>query len=130
LPIENSFGIRASRNGESIMPTLIRPIPMAILFCIAALALPAGAYAQADAAKIFKANCVLCHAENGSGDSSTGKAFKAQDLRSEEVQKQSDAALAEVIAKGRGKMPAFGAKLKPDDIKSLVAYIRTLTGTK
>jgi hypothetical protein len=30
----------------------------------------------------------------------------------------------EVITKGRGKMPAFGAKIKPDDITKLVAYIR------
>ena len=32
----------------------------------------------------------------------------------------------EVITKGRGKMPAFGAKIKPDDITKLVAYIRDL----
>ncbi len=34
--------------------------------------------------------------------------------------------LTEVIAKGKGKMPAFGAKLKPDEIKQLVAYIRSM----
>jgi cytochrome c6 len=73
---------------------------------------------------------VLCHAENGSGDSPSGKALKAKDLRSEEVQQESDAALAEAIAKGKGKMPAFRTKLKPDDIKSLVAYIRSLASKK
>ena len=64
----------------------------------------------------FKTNCALCHSADGSGDSATGKALHAKDLRSDEVQKQSDAALNEVITKGRGKMPAFGAKIKPDDI--------------
>jgi mono/diheme cytochrome c family protein len=54
----------------------------------------------------------------------------AKDLRSEEVQKQSDAELAEVITKGRGKMPAFGAKLKPDDVTKLVAYIRGMANKK
>jgi mono/diheme cytochrome c family protein len=82
--------------------------------------------AQSDPAAIFKTNCVLCHSANGSGDNATGKAFHAKDLRSEEVQKQTDEVLAEVITKGKGKMPAFGAKIKPDDVKKLVAYLRAL----
>ena len=102
-------------------------IPAGILCC---LALPTATQAQTDPAKFFKANCVLCHSANGSGDSATGKAFHAKDLRSDEVQKQTDAELAEVIAKGRGKMPAFGAKIKPDDLTKLVAYLRELPKQK
>jgi mono/diheme cytochrome c family protein len=90
------------------------------------LGLPNVVRAQSDAAKVFKANCTLCHGDDGSGNSPTGKALKAKDLRSDEVQKQTDAALADVIAKGRGKMPAFGSKFSPDVITSLVAYIRQL----
>ena len=86
--------------------------------------------AQSDAAKIYNTNCALCHSVDGSGDSATGKALHAKDLRSDEVQKQSDAALDEVVAKGRGKMPAFGAKIKPDNIQKLVAYIRSLPPKK
>ena len=56
--------------------------------------------------------------------------MQAKDLRSDEVQKQSDADLAEAITKGKGKMPAFGAKVKPDDVKKLVAYIRELPKQK
>ena len=82
--------------------------------------------AQADSAQIFKSNCALCHSANGSGDSAAGKALKAKDLRSTEVQKQTDAVLTEVISKGKGKMPAFAAKIKPEDMKSLVAYLREL----
>ena len=93
---------------------------------ILGLILPAVAQAQDDAARIFKANCVLCHSANGSGDSTAGKALKAKDLRSPEVQKQTNAALIEVISKGKEKMPAFGDKIQPDDIKKLVAYVRTL----
>ena len=90
------------------------------------LALPAAVRAQSDAAKVFKTNCVQCHAADGSGNSPTGKALKARDLKSDDVQKQADAELAAVISKGRGKMPAFGSKLSPDVINSLVAYIRQL----
>jgi cytochrome c6 len=86
--------------------------------------------AQSDAAKTFKTNCELCHGTNGSGDTSAGKALHAKDLRSDEVQKQTDEALAEVITKGRGKMPAFGAKIKPDGVQQLVAYIRSLAAKK
>jgi cytochrome c6 len=98
-----------------------------ILCCLAA---PSAMRAQSDADKIYKANCALCHSADGSGGSPTGKAMHAKDLRSDEVQKQSDAALSEVITKGRGKMPAFGAKIKPDDVTKLVAYIRALAGKK
>jgi len=34
--------------------------------------------------------------------------------------------LADVIEKGKGKMPKYGASMKPDEIKDMVAYIRTL----
>ncbi|SRR6266852_8211323 len=88
--------------------------------------IPSGLQAQSDPAKFFKTNCTLCHSEDGSGSSPTGKAMKAKDLRSSEVQSKTDAELAEVITKGKGKMPAFGAKIKPDDATKLVAYIRSL----
>jgi mono/diheme cytochrome c family protein len=89
--------------------------------------LPAAVRAQSDAAKVFKDNCTLCHGTDGSGNTPTGKALKAKDLKSDEVQKQSDDELGAVISKGRAKMPAFGSKFSPDVIKSLVAYIRQLS---
>ena len=104
------------------LPTLI-----CMLCCVV---VPFAMQAESDADKIYKTNCVLCHSADGSGGSPTGKAMHAKDLRSDEVQKQSDAALAEVISKGRGKMPAFGAKIKADDVTKLVAYIRALAVKK
>jgi len=103
-------------------------LTLASMLCC--LALPCAIQAQSDADKIYKTNCVLCHSADGSGGSPTGKAMHAKDLRSDEIQKQSDAALSEVITKGRGKMPAFGAKIKPDDVAKLVAYIRALPNKK
>jgi mono/diheme cytochrome c family protein len=99
---------------------------VAAIAVFVALGWPATAHAQKDGASTFKANCTLCHAADGSGSSPTGKALKAKDLRSKDVQSISDADLAGVIAKGRGKMPAFGSKFSPDVISSLVAYIREL----
>jgi cytochrome c6 len=55
-----------------------------------------------------------------------GKKMGVRALGSAEVQKQSDAALTEVITKGKAKMPAYGGKMTPDEIKALVAHIRSL----
>ena len=101
-------------------------VPPAILIGAVTLAYPAFLRGQGDVAKIYKTNCVLCHAADGSGSSASGKALKAKDLRSDEVQKQTDAQLTDIITQGKGKMPAFGKKLKPEDIQQLVAFIRAL----
>jgi cytochrome c6 len=103
-----------------------RLLSMTIVVCSATLALPGLLRAQNDAEKIYKTNCVLCHSADGSGSSASGKALGALDLRSEAVQKKTDAELAEAITQGKGKMPAFGKKLKPEEISKLVAYIRAL----
>src|SRR5205823_14760367 len=91
-----------------------------------AAACPSLLAADTDAASLFKSKCVLCHAENGSGNSPSGKALKAKDLRSEETQSKSDAELKAVITQGRNKMPAFGQKLNLGQIQQLVAYIHEL----
>ena len=40
--------------------------------------------------------------------------------------KASDDDLAGIIEKGKAKMPAYGKSMKPDEIKDMVAYIRSL----
>jgi len=104
--------------------------PASIFICLGILVLSSDARAQSDAAKIYQKNCVLCHATDGSGSSPSGKAMKAKDLRSHEIQEKSDAELAEFITQGKDKMPAFGKKLKPDDIKQLVSYMREMATKK
>jgi mono/diheme cytochrome c family protein len=55
-----------------------------------------------------------------------GKANKLRDLSSADVQKQSDDNLATIISAGKGKMPAYGKSLKAEQVKEVVAYIRSL----
>src|SRR5205814_10211466 len=100
-------------------------ISSSMMFCLA-LAFPCYLRAEGDAAKLYKANCAVCHAADGSGNTSSGKALKAKDLRSDEVQKQSDAGLAEITNKGQGKMLEFGEKLKSEQTQELLTYIRQL----
>jgi mono/diheme cytochrome c family protein len=84
--------------------------------------------ARADntAEAMYKAKCAMCHGPDGKGETATGKAMKAGDFASPDVQKMSDADLADAIAKGKGKMPAYKT-LTPDQVKDLVAYIRSLS---
>jgi len=56
--------------------------------------------------------------------------LNAADLRSAEVQKQSDAQLAQVISEGRKNMPSFSDSLTQDQIRALVAYIRRLAKSR
>lgn len=78
----------------------------------------------------YDAKCAMCHAEDGSGNSPMGKNMHVPDLRSSAIQKESDAQLASVIAKGKKMMPAYGSQLSKAQINDLVAYIRSLASKK
>lgn len=54
------------------------------------------------------------------------KNLKIRDFHSTDVQKQPDADLKAIIAKGKGKMPAFEGKLSAGQIDPLVSYIREI----
>ena len=58
------------------------------------------------------------------------RALHAADFHSAQVQQQSDAQLANVIAEGRGNMPAFGTRLSTGQVDALVKYVRTLGKAK
>lgn len=82
--------------------------------------------ADGDGASLFKAKCAMCHGPDGKGQVQMGKTLGARDLTSADVQKQTDAELTEVVAKGRKKMPSYEAKLSKEQIAQLVAYIREI----
>jgi len=89
------------------------------------LALPAMA-AGSDGAALYKTKCTSCHGADGGGQTPAGKSMKVRDLRSPEVQKQTDIQLTDVIAGGKGKMQGYGKTLSTADIQALIAHIRTL----
>jgi mono/diheme cytochrome c family protein len=79
-----------------------------------------------DGAAIYKSKCAMCHGPDGAGQTAMGKNMKLRDLRSAEVQKQTDVELAKWIADGKGKMPAYKAKLSAAEIDALVGFIRSI----
>lgn len=84
------------------------------------------AQAKPEGESLYKTKCAACHGADGKGETTVGKANKVRDLGSADVQKQSDDELSGRIGIGKGKMPAYGKSLKPEQIKELVAYIRSL----
>ena len=106
----------------------------AFTFSILALTILFQASSQAaitpagDGAATYKAKCIACHGADGSGNTTTGKTLKVRDLRSAEVQKQSDDQLFNIVAKGKEKMPGYEKTLGADKCKELVAYVRHLAG--
>ena len=98
-------------------------VKFAMLILVVALA-PMAAFA-ADGAAIYKAKCASCHGADGKGQSPMGKKMNLRDLGSPEVQKQTDKELYDWTADGKGKMPAYKDKLSADEIKALVAHMRT-----
>ena len=89
-------------------------------FCVPA------ARAQGDAEATFKAKCAGCHGADGSANTPAAKALGVRDFHSPDVQKESDAELADIIAKGKNKMPKYADKLKDTEIKDLASYVRAL----
>jgi mono/diheme cytochrome c family protein len=79
-----------------------------------------------DAKALYASKCATCHSLDGSGTTATGKKMKLRDLRSAEVQNQTDDQLEKVIAKGKGKMTGYEKSIGPEKVKQLVAYMREL----
>jgi mono/diheme cytochrome c family protein len=101
--------------------------PVITVFVALALAAPSSV-AAADAAKVFKKKCAACHGKEGEPN----KVFAKQGVRSfkdAEWQKATkDAQVEDSIRKGKKgtMMASFEKQLSDEEVKALVAYIRTL----
>jgi mono/diheme cytochrome c family protein len=100
----------------------------ASLFAVALLSGSGFSFAQdvSDAKTIFTKSCVLCHGVDGRSQTPAGKNLQAADLTAPAVQGQSDSQIRSALAKGKGKMPAYGPALGDKDLDAMVMYVRTL----
>lgn len=76
--------------------------------------------------EIYKTKCAMCHGDDGTAKTALGEQMKASDLRSLQVEKQSDADLKEVVAHGKNSMPSFSEQLSSDEITQVLSYVRQL----
>ena len=86
----------------------------------------------ADVRSNWDNNCAQCHGKDGRADTKMGKQLNAKDLTDPKVQAAfTDAKATQSIKEGvkqggKTTMKAFGGKLTAEEIKALVAYVRTL----
>ena len=103
-----------------------------------ALTLAAGAMAAdkpATADKVYAKQCAGCHAKDGTGNPKMVKTLKVEladlNLVDEPTQKKADAELIKTVTDGLNKkMPSFAKKLTADQIKEIVAFVRSLAKPK
>ncbi len=80
----------------------------------------------AETRKLFGQVCARCHGDKGEGGEFDldGKKLKAPSLRAGHAVKHTDAELTKKIEDGDDGMPAFKKRLTPEQISSLVSFIR------
>jgi mono/diheme cytochrome c family protein len=101
-------------------------ILIALLVVTGCLVAPSAGAQETPKALWLKVKCALCHGEDGSGDTPTGKKTNTPDLRTLEIQQLSDSELSKRIEQGHAKMPSFKIQLTSDQIRLLVFYMRDL----
>lgn len=80
---------------------------------------------------VWEANCLVCHGADGRAQTEEGRKKKARNLADPRWQESvSDERLLRSISRGREDMPAFGRKLSEEQMKALVAEIRSLVPKK
>jgi mono/diheme cytochrome c family protein len=83
--------------------------------------------------EIYTDTCLDCHGETGKGNgaSSQGLTLQPPDFTFESIlPPRSDQDLYQIVSQGTaGVMPAYSNKLSDDEMKAVVAYIRTLSFT-
>ena len=75
----------------------------------------------------YDKDCKLCHGANGEGGPvklEDGTKLKVPSLREGHALKHPDSDFLKQITKGGDGMPAFGEKLKPEEINDLIRFIR------
>ena len=80
-------------------------------------------------ADLFRSNCARCHGADGRGDTPQGHTYNAPDLTDPEWWRKhshitTTASLVSIVSRGKGGMPAFGKKLRRNEIRLLVGYVR------
>ena len=88
---------------------------------IGALGVTLYATEQEHPSKLYKEYCAKCHGDDGKADTMKGRHLKARNFTDAEWQAgESDTGLIKSVSEGKDDMPAFGKKLTPAQIESLV----------
>jgi mono/diheme cytochrome c family protein len=85
------------------MPRFIGQTVIALTLASFALTLSLPARADDASAKLYQSKCVACHGADGTGNTPAGKTLKVTAFSDPDVQKESDADITAIVAKGKKK---------------------------
>jgi cytochrome c6 len=116
------------------MNTLMKTkIPSKIALLALLLSCLVGWSARAgDANQLWATKCASCHGKDGKGSTTMGRKLSIKDLTDAKVQASfTDADATKAIKEGvtengKQQMKGFADKLSDDDVKALVAHVRSL----
>lgn len=121
--------VRKNRNSMVCASAILIVLVAEIVF-FSASAVRADAGQNSAATKTtFRTKCAMCHGPDGAG-SEVGKSMNIPDLRSQAVQKLSDAELTQIVSDGKAGMPPFKGSLSEAQIHALVRYVRSMRQRK
>lgn len=102
------------------MKKLLSVILLGVALFTFAIQPPALAGDAAKGAQVFAANCAACHM-GGKNVVNPAKTLSKADL--EKYDMFSEEAIVTQATKGKNAMPAFGGRLKPEQLQDVAAYI-------
>jgi mono/diheme cytochrome c family protein len=102
-----------------------------VLLAIAALSLMGLTANAEDGKALFDSECAKCHGADGKGDTKMGKKLNIKDLTDAKVQAEATdekilKAVKEGIKDGDKTLMKATEKLNDEQIKTVIAYVRTL----
>ena len=72
---------------------------------------------------VYDSKCLMCHGDDGTGDTKAGKMMKTPDLTTEPwKQGTSVAEVVKTLREGLGKMPKYEGKISEEDLKAVAEY--------
>jgi mono/diheme cytochrome c family protein len=102
-----------------LQKSLFLALALTLSFC-------SSAASQDKSGATYRQKCAACHGPDGKAQTAAAKNLGVRSFASPEVTKMPDADLSAAIDKGKGKMPSYGKSMKPEEIKAMVAYVRSL----
>jgi len=100
-------------------------IKAAVVILLAAF-IAGPAFAQAPGADTYKTKCAMCHGADGLAATPMAKSMKVLSFKDPKMIKASDAQFIASTKNGIGTMKGYSGKLTDQQIKDVVAFIRTL----
>ncbi len=105
---------------------MLRQVTRTLVVSFVAISATGVGFAQGNGATVFEVKCQMCHGADGLGQTPVGKSMGLKSLTDDDTVKKSDADLIALTKTGKDKMAGFANKLSDEEIKDVVAYIRTL----